>query len=134
MGLVFLLQHLVEEAASTDPDREAVRCRGRSLTYGQLEAASASLARTLVEAGVRKGDRVAIHLPKGVETVAAVYGVLRAGAAYVPLDPKAPIPRVAGIAADCEVAAVIGTAARSPSLVEALPHRPALAVALAPSF
>jgi amino acid adenylation domain-containing protein len=128
MGPGFLLQHLVEDAASSDPDREAVRCRGRSLTYGELEAASASLARTLVEAGVRKGDRVAIHLAKGVETVAAVYGVLRAGAAYVPLDPKAPIPRAAGIAADCEVAAVIGTAARSPSLVEALPHRPALAV------
>src|SRR6266516_858953 len=96
MGPGFLLQHLVEDAASTDPDR--------------------------------KGDRVAIHLPKGVETVAAVYGVLRAGAAYVPLDPKAAIPRVAGIAADCEVAAVIGTASRTPALVEALPHRPALAM------
>ncbi len=124
----FLLQHLVEEAAAAGPDREAVRCRGRSLTYGELEASSASLARILAEAGVRKGDRVAIHLAKGVETVAAVYGVLRAGAAYVPLDPKAPIPRVAGIAADCEVAAVIGTASRTPALLEALPHRPALAV------
>ncbi|MDP9342570.1 MAG: amino acid adenylation domain-containing protein [Actinomycetota bacterium] len=124
----FLLQHLVEEAAAANPDREAVRCRGRSLTYGQLEAASASLARTLAEAGVRQGDRVAIHLPKGVETVAAVYGVLRAGAAYVPLDPKAPIPRVAGIAADCAVAAVVSTASRAPALLEALPHRPSLAV------
>lgn len=124
----FLLQHLVAEAAAADPAREAVRCRGRSLTYGELDAASAALARTLADAGVRKGDRVAIHLPKSVEMVTAVYGVLRAGAAYVPLDPKAPLPRVAGIAADCAVAAVIGTASRGPALVGALPHRPALAV------
>jgi amino acid adenylation domain-containing protein len=128
MSMGFLLQHLVEEAAGANPDGEAVRCRGQSLTYGQLESASASLARTLAEAGVRKGDRVAIHLPKGVETVAAVYGVLRAGAVYVPLDPKAPIPRVTGIAADCAVAAVVSTASRGPALLEALPHRPALAV------
>ena len=124
----FLLQHLVADAADAGPAREAVRCRDRTLTYGELEAASASLARTLVEAGVRQGDRVAIHLPKSVEMVAAVYGVLRAGAAYVPLDPKAPIPRVAAIAGDCEVAAVVGTGSRAPALVSALPHRPALAV------
>jgi len=103
-----LLHRLVSEAAHADPSREAVRCRGVSLTYGELEGASNGVARALIEGGVRRGDRVALCLPKRVEAVAAIYGILKAGAAYVPLDPKAPPMRLGMIAADCAVRAVVG--------------------------
>lgn len=120
----FLLQHLLSEAADRDPDRMAVRCAGQSLTYGELESASDGLARTLISGGVQPGDRVGIHLPKRVELVTAVYGTLKAGAAYVPLDPKAPIRRVGGIAADCGVSALVTTPARASALLPTLSSHP----------
>jgi amino acid adenylation domain-containing protein len=115
----YLLQHLLSEAAERDPDRVAVRCRGQSLTYGELESEANGVATTLVAAGVQRHDRVGIHLPKSVEMVAAVYGVLKAGAVYVPLDPRAPKARVAAIATDCQLAALISSPAGATSLLSA---------------
>ena len=57
--------------------------------------------------GVRPGDRVGIHLRKSIDSVAAIYGVLKAGAAYVPVDPLAPAARNAYIMHDCAVAALV---------------------------
>jgi amino acid adenylation domain-containing protein len=115
-----LLHDLLREAASIDPDREAVRCAGRSLSYGQLERESNALAARLLEAGVSHGDRVGISLPKSVEMVVAVYATLKAGAAYVPLDPKAPATRIATVAADCAIAALVSTASRAAALIDAM--------------
>src|SRR5206468_1785002 len=70
--------------------------------------------------------------PKSIEAVAAVYGTLRAGAAYVPLDPRAPAPRVATVAADCGLAALVATPSLAAALMEELPadRRPRLVVAV----
>src|SRR4051794_14330939 len=57
--------------------------------------------------GVGRGDRVGVHLGKTTEAIAAIYGILRAGAAYVPIDPAGPTTRSALIARDCEIAALI---------------------------
>jgi amino acid adenylation domain-containing protein len=118
----YLLNHLLSEAAGRDPDHIAVRCRGRSLTYRELESAANGVATTLESAGVQRHERVGIHLPKSVEMVAAVYGVLKAGAVYVPLDPKAPKARVGAIATDCRLAALISTPAGATSVLSALPE------------
>ena len=118
--MVYALHQLVERAAERSPEAEAVRCRGRSLTYVELDAASTSLACTLREAGVERGDRVAVSAPKCVEVIVAVYGVLKAGAVCVPMDPHAPTSRLAVIANDCAVAALITTPARAASLVPEL--------------
>src|SRR5262245_48818952 len=104
--MAYALHHLLRESARSHPTAEAVRCRDRSLSYAELEAASDRLAGAFVEHGVRPGDRVGIYLPKCVEMVVAVYAALKAGAAYVPLDPKAPVPRVATVADDCAISAV----------------------------
>jgi amino acid adenylation domain-containing protein len=120
-----VLHGLLRAAAQADPGLEAVRCAGRSMTYGELDAASNGVARALLSAGVVPGDRVAILLPKCVEMVAAVYGVMKAGAAYVPLDPLAPAARAGLVASDCTVAAVVTVPSRASSLLEAMPeHRP----------
>jgi amino acid adenylation domain-containing protein len=125
--MVFALNQLLTKAAARDPTHEAVRCAGRSLTYGELEGASSGVANTLINAGVGRGDRVGLYLPKSVEAVAAVYGILKAGAVYVPMDPKAPVIRAATIASDCTVSAVVTTGKRAPSLLAELGmHRPRL--------
>jgi amino acid adenylation domain-containing protein len=127
--MVYALNQLVTRAAAADPAREAVRWQDRSLTYGELDAASSGIARALVDGGIRHGDRVALFLPKTPEAVAAAYGVMKAGAAYVPIDPMAPVVRAATIAADCEVAAVVTTPGRLAALTsEMRGHRPDLAI------
>jgi len=110
---------LIRSAART-PDRVAVRePSGRAITYRALEALSDRLRDRLVALGVRRGDRVAIHVPKSIDAVAAIFAVLECGAAYVPLDPTAPATRNGFIAADCSVRVLIVEAgARTAMLAE----------------
>lgn len=103
----FLLHHLLREAAERDPGSVAVRHGGEQRTYGELAARGGELARLLVEHGVRRGDRVLLHAPKSVGVVEAVYGILGAGAAYVPVEPGSPAPRLAAIAAQCRPSCVV---------------------------
>jgi amino acid adenylation domain-containing protein len=110
--MAYLLQQLLAGSTDRYPDKTAVQARGRSLTYGQLQTRSNQLAHLLRERGVRRGDRVGLLFPKAVESVVAMLGVLKAGAIYVPLDPHAPVRRVAGIAQDCGLRALVTTAER----------------------
>jgi amino acid adenylation domain-containing protein len=109
-------RHLVHgalwTAAQRWPNKVAVRADGRSLTYGQLDVAADRVAGALAAMGVSGGDRVGLYLNKTVEAVAAIYGILRAGAAYVPLDPDAPPARCALIAEDCALAALVADEGR----------------------
>ena len=110
----------------------AVRCRGRSIAYSDVDSAANALARTFVEQGVRKGDRVGIYLPKSVEVLPAVYGAMRAGAAYVPIDPRGPAQRAALVAADCSISALVTTPELASSLaMEREEVRPKIAVLVA---
>src|SRR5690606_2351395 len=73
------LSRLLEEAAAARPDRVAVEDgRGGALTYAELRLAAGRVAARLARWGVERGDRVGLWLPKGVEAVAAIHGVLRA--------------------------------------------------------
>ena len=98
-----LLHDLVGASARRDRDAVAVVDGDRTLTYGQLDAASGRLSGLLVAAGVRRGDRVGVQAEKSLESVVALYGAMKAGAAYVPLDPAAPAARLGFIAADCGI-------------------------------
>ncbi|MEU6406697.1 amino acid adenylation domain-containing protein [Streptomyces sp. NPDC046985] len=84
------LHGLIEERLRARPHRIAALAGERRLTAGDLAARSTLLAAALAEAGVRAGDRVAVCLPRSEHLLTAVLGVLKAGAAYVPVDPEAP--------------------------------------------
>jgi amino acid adenylation domain-containing protein len=96
----YLVGHLLEHSARATPDAPAVLDRDRSITYGELDAQANRIANLLARLGVARGERVAIYLDKSIESIAAIYGVLKAGAAYVPLDPHAPPARLAYIVRD----------------------------------
>lgn len=96
----YLLHHLLANSARRDPAKEAVRMDGKSLTYGALDEITNRLAQTLRAAGVRRGDRVGIYVHKSLASVIAVFAISKAGAAYVPLDPNAPVKRLAYITRD----------------------------------
>src|SRR5512139_4209506 len=99
----FLLYQAVSKTAEVAPEREAIRFSGTSLTYQELETKTNQLARLLVEQGIRRGDRVGIYMNKGLESAIAIYGIMKAGAAYVPLDSFAPVARVAFVIQDCGI-------------------------------
>ncbi|MEV0370848.1 amino acid adenylation domain-containing protein [Streptomyces sp. NPDC050636] len=112
-----LVDRLVRTAVER-PTAEAVRHRGDSLDYAELDRASSALAATLLEAGVVRGDRVGLWLAKSPETVIALHAVLKCGAAYVPVDPAAPPARAAYILGDCTVSALVTDAGRLAMLDE----------------
>ncbi|MEU7996515.1 amino acid adenylation domain-containing protein [Micromonospora sp. NPDC049060] len=91
---------MVEAQVDRTPDADAVWCDGQVLTYGELDAAANRVAALLVDRGVRQGDRVGVCLPRSPRLVAALLGVLKAGACYVPLDPAYPAARVAFMTED----------------------------------
>ncbi|MFJ7147246.1 amino acid adenylation domain-containing protein [Streptomyces sp. NPDC100445] len=101
-----LLGPFMEQVRAT-PDAVAVVDRDRRVTYAELAARAEAVARRLGAAGVRPGDRVATALPKSVDAVAVVLGVLRAAAAYVPLDPALPAERLRFVLDDAACAAVV---------------------------
>jgi amino acid adenylation domain-containing protein len=110
-----LLHDLVGASAWRDPGAVAVVDGDRTLTYGELDAASGRLSHLLVAAGVRRGDRVGVHAEKSLEAVVGLYGAMKAGAAYVPLDPAAPAARLGFIAADCGIRVLCSPSGQSGS-------------------
>ncbi len=101
--MMYILPHIVDHAADHYPDKDALRFQAQSLTYTDLVARTNRLACTLIEQGVQRGDRVGIYLHKSLESAIALYGIMKAGAAYVPLDPALPVSRLELILRDCDI-------------------------------
>ena len=124
MSVTSLLPRLLARAAERHADRDAVVMEGARLSYAALEQASSRFARSLAAHGVRRGDRVALWLPKSPRAIVALWGTMKAGAAYVPVDPAAPPARLAYIARNCEVAGLVTLGERAAALDEAFGARP----------
>jgi amino acid adenylation domain-containing protein len=133
--MAYLLQRLLTEAATRQPERPAVASDGCLLTYQELDRLSNQMARALLRLGVAPGDRVGILAPKSAATVLAVYGALKAGACYVPLDPKAPPGRLSHIVRDSGTAVIVADEARASeaaALGGSVPRPPRVVVASIP--
>ena len=88
-------------------DRIAVRCGSESLTYAQLDGRANRVAQRLRSAGIGRGDLVGICLDRTLDLPTALLGVLKCGAAYVPLDPAFPAPRIAYMLQDARARVVV---------------------------
>jgi amino acid adenylation domain-containing protein len=97
-----LLQNYVDRTAEQRPDSTAVVSGSERWSYRDVAAFSNRLARTLQAAGCSRGDRVALVLPKCPRTIAAIIGILKAGSAYVPIDPTSPPTRASAILQSAE--------------------------------
>ncbi|WP_440554626.1 non-ribosomal peptide synthase/polyketide synthase [Streptomyces sp. SCPE 10] len=89
------VHHRIAERAAAAPDAVAVVVGERTTTYGELDTAANRMAHHLLELGVGRGDFVGVLAERGVDQLVAVLGALKAGAAYLPLDPEAPAERLA---------------------------------------
>ncbi|MFF1921931.1 amino acid adenylation domain-containing protein, partial [Streptomyces sp. NPDC058221] len=96
--------------ARISPDRTAVVAGSTRLTFAELDGRVDALAGVLSAAGARPGARIAVGLPRTTELVVAMLAVMRAGAAYLPLDPSYPADRLAFMIEDSAPAALVATA------------------------
>ncbi len=101
------LTALIEQAIRATPGAEALRFEGQSLDYAELDRRSAALAGALVALGAGRDRVVAVALPRSLELVVALVAVLRAGAAYLPLDLDHPAGRVETILNSAQPVAVL---------------------------
>lgn len=102
---------MIRRHAARDAGKAALRDAAGALTYGQLEQRSDALARMLLERGVGAGSVVAVFLPRSIELVIAELAVLKAGAAYAPIDPAYPPDRVAFMLSDAACAITLTSSA-----------------------
>ncbi len=107
----------IEAQAHSRPDAIAAVHQGQSLTYGELNRRANGLARRLIVLGVSPEDRVAVVARRGLDTLAGLLATLKAGAAYVPIDPAQPHERLAYLLGDSEPVVVLTQS----NLVERLP-------------
>lgn len=107
------LHGLFEQQVARIPGAFAIRDEQTALTYNQLNSRANRLARLLRTLGVSAGTLVAIVAGPGVELITALLATLKAGGAYLPIDPSTPVSRIAAILADSRAAVLITGEART---------------------
>lgn len=106
MSTFTTLSDYLENSAVRVPDRPAViDPSGLSVSYREFDQRANRVANWLVSVGVRPGDRVGICLPKGVDSLSCIFGILKCGGVYVPVDYTAPKERNRYIFSNCQVKA-----------------------------
>ena len=106
------IEESIARHAASQPDRIAVTCEDRHLDYRTLHDLAGRIATVLAELGVREGDFVGILIERQLELVPVLLGVLRAGAAYVPIDPAYPQNRITYTLGDAAPAVVVCASAQ----------------------
>lgn len=101
------LPGLIAASAAARPQLTAVRCGSRDISRRELDESSNRCAHLLRSLGVSRGDRVGVAMVPSIELVTVLLGVLKAGAAYVPLDPAYPPERIRWTLEDCQPEVVV---------------------------
>jgi amino acid adenylation domain-containing protein len=98
----------LDETARKMPDKIAIEKPGDGeISYQDLAALSDKVRDKLVQLGIRRGDRVGVFLHKSIDSVATFFGIMKCGAAYIPVDANAPVARNVYILKDCAVKVVV---------------------------
>jgi amino acid adenylation domain-containing protein len=108
------IERTVAALAHACPDAPALSFEGERLTYAELDARANQAAHALSQLGVRAGDRVGVCLERSLDLVPTLLAVLKAGAAYVPMDPAYPTERLAFMSEDAGLSVVISERADFP--------------------
>lgn len=121
-----LLHELLLASADRQPESPALKYRSVETSYQHLAALAAGFARSLNGDGLGRRERVAVYLPKRVETVATIFGATLAGGVFVPVNPLLKPPQVGHILRDCAVRVLVTSAQRINELEHELAQCPEL--------
>ncbi len=115
------LQHLIETQATLCPHAPALLHKDHCLSYGELSKQMAEASQGFLNLDLESAGRVAVYLPKQLETVCALFGAVAAGGVFVPVNPLLKPVQVAYILNDCNVRVLVTSSQRLKLLVEILP-------------
>ncbi|WP_416466968.1 amino acid adenylation domain-containing protein [Pseudomonas sp. LFS044] len=104
------IHDLIDAATARDPHHVAAVSGARQISYGALQARADGLARVLLDAGVQPDERVAVLADRSLDMLVAILAVLKAGAAYLPVEPEQPQARLDFMLADSQVKRVLAPA------------------------
>ncbi len=107
-----LVQNVLEHNADLHPDKTALIADGQRLSYDTLEQHANAFANTLIQHGVKRGDRVVLFLPNSVPMVVAIFGTLKAGAAFVAVNPTTKQDKLEYILSNCRASAMVTWSAK----------------------
>ncbi|MEM9775055.1 MAG: amino acid adenylation domain-containing protein [Chloroflexota bacterium] len=114
--MINTLPQIIKKSVQDAPQQTAFKFDDNQLSYAELWSKMNQLARALQYNGVKRGDRVGIYLHKSLESMISVFGILQAGAAYVPIDPHLPLDRLAFILEDCGIQHLISQPSKSSNI------------------
>ena len=97
-----LVQNYLQVSAERYPNKIALVCDGQRLTYTDIDFLTNHFAEVLIDNGVRRGDRIVIYLRNSVELVVGIFGVLKAGATFVVINPSTKVNKLINILKDCQ--------------------------------
>jgi amino acid adenylation domain-containing protein len=107
-----LLHQLFETQVESTPECAAIMAGATALTYAELDARANRMAHALRSRGVSRGQRVGVCIERGAGMLSTALGILKAGAAYVPIDPSLPQARLRFLADDAQLALLVSNTAR----------------------
>lgn len=124
------LESFLESTAQRTPDKTAIVAGRWRWTYAELDAAANRIAHGLLAHGVARGDRVAICLENGLETAAAIFAALKAGAAFLMVNPTTKADKLRTLLDDSQATALVAPATRLAAMADALAAAPSLRFAV----
>ena len=128
------VEDFLRDSAHRFPDRLALVCGERRLTYAEVYARAASLAGALRAQGLGRGDRVVLFLENSPETVIALFAVLQAGGVFSVVNPGTKLDKLAYILNNCTARAILTEPRLAPLATEAAKGAPSVAFTLAAPF
>jgi amino acid adenylation domain-containing protein len=119
--MAFLLHQLLSESAVKYPNKEAIVFKDQRISYSELEREANQLAYSLSGIGVERGDRVGIYMNRCIHSIVGAFGILKAGATYIPIDPMCPPSRLSYIINKCGIKALLTSREKLTNIERAFP-------------
>ncbi|HSF80112.1 MAG TPA: AMP-binding protein [Anaerolineales bacterium] len=121
-----LVRDFLELSAERLPEKIALVCDGKRLTYSQIDAMADRLAQAMQAKGLRRGDRVAVYLNNSVEAVAGIFATLKAGGVFVPVNPTTKRDKLIYILDNCRASGLLAESRQAAMVGELPDHVPFL--------
>ena len=129
-----LLNDFLIKSSSRFPQKTAIINMGRSLNYQELNLLATKMANGLISEGITKQDRVAIYLENSIESVISLYGILKAGAIFLVINPQVKSKKLAYILRDCQVSALIADSTGASQILSGAVNSPYLKLMLISNY
>jgi acyl-CoA synthetase (AMP-forming)/AMP-acid ligase II len=119
-----LVQNFLEASADHWPNKVALICENRRLTYAEIETSANRISKALIDGGVRRGDRFAIYLPNSIASVLGIFGALKASATFVVINATTKLDKLINILNNCQATAILFDTQKmelAPAILQACP-------------